>query len=201
MKLEKNTEPLYHHCMPLEKVSHGVICPKPEHSDKDYINAYRWLEDETGFYPLFLAVGNTDDDFRITGYDDNWRVRTSSWFRDGKPGGKYRKKGEFPNHVLFSFSEMDGVFTDYMSWHIILNGIHWGEISDYERRLVTKPSWPKSKWLRKIKRGEIAGQLVAPQIDLREAKKVWCRNKKTKKILETMGFTQVEIKRVLLDRS
>ena len=92
---------LYHHCIPLEHIVHGELRADPFHSDPEFKDAYAWLAKEVCFHPLFLAVGATEEDIRMTGYQDNWRVRTSSWYEDGKLKGKYRRAGGFPNHALF----------------------------------------------------------------------------------------------------
>ncbi len=34
--------------------------------------AYGWLADRLGFWPLFLAVGETEEDRRVTGYQMQW---------------------------------------------------------------------------------------------------------------------------------
>jgi len=180
----------------------GEIKPSREHSDPEYLKSIEWLEKEVGFYPLFLAVGTTDEDLRMTGYQDNWRVKVASSYKDGKQVGEYRKKGEFPNQVLFSFNEVDGIFTDYQGWHIALNSA-WNNynISKQDKRYIFKYSWPRSKWIRKALDDAMGVQLVAPRLDLRLADRVMVRNNTTKKQLEETGFNNIEVKRITLEDS
>jgi len=79
----------YHHCRSLDSAVYGRVEASPEHADQDFKDAYSWLEKEVGFYPLFLAVGTTDEDIRMTGYQNQWRKILS----DGLNGKDYRKKG------------------------------------------------------------------------------------------------------------
>ena len=197
---------LYHHNRSLESVIFGEVKANPEHSDPEFKDAYSWLERQVGFYPLFLADGTTEDDIRMTGYQSQWAKVNGSEIVGRRKDGSYiqryilRKKGEFPNYVLFSFEEVDGVFTDFDYWHIPLNSIMNGyEVTDYERRLTLKPSWPKSKWLRKAKKDPYSVQLVTSTLYLPDAKRVWVKNKQTKIQLESMGFENVEVKRLLIN--
>ena len=191
--MEKQNIPQYHHCRNLESVVFGEVKASPNYSDKDFRGAYRWLEKEVGFYPLFCAVGTTDEDIRMTGYPDNWRVKVSS--------DEYRKKGEFPNQVLFSFKDVDGVFMDYDAWHLVLNSTRNNyKMSDYEKRLIFKPSWQKSKWLMQANEKPHTIQLVTPTLYLHKADKIGVRNDMTKKELGDKGFQNIEVKRVLIER-
>ena len=191
---------LYHHCTNLEKIIFGEIKANPRYSEPDFKNAYLWLEKEVGFYPLFLAVGETEEDIRMTGYQSQWRIKIASGTIDGKVSPKYRKAREFPIFVLFSFEDVGGIFTDYDAWHLVLNA----EYKDYnlaahEKKMVFKPSWPKSRWLRKAKEHPGTVQLVAPKLHLPDAGRIWVRNKKAKKQLESVGFKNIEVKRLLLE--
>ena len=115
---------LYHHCMPLEQVVFGKIDADPKFTESggnfgDDRKAYRWLENEVGFYPLFLSVGDNKEELYMKGYFNQWR----RVIEESKDGNKYRKKGEFPNEVLFSFEEIDGVFSDFLKWYTVLNKV------------------------------------------------------------------------------
>ena len=201
---------LYHHSIDLENVVYGELRPDPTKSERDLLSAYRWLEEQVGFYPLFLAVGKTDEDIRMTGYYHQWARITGTKFVQMPDGtsvvrNKIRKKGEFPNRVLFSFNDLEGRFTDYENWHIILNSIdHFTEtmyeITDYKRRLVLKPSWPTSRWIRKARNDPCSVQLVVPSLNFPEATRIWVRNKATKRKLEDMEFKNVEVHRMLVER-
>jgi len=197
----------YHHSMDLENIIYGEIKAHPKYTeDKDYKKAYLWLEKQIGFYPLFLAVGETEDDIRITGYQGQWAVNIGSKIVGRRKNGTYisknilRKKGEFPNYVLFSFKEVEGVFIDYDYWHFALSAaFNNEEITDYEKKLIFKKSWPKSKWLRKTKNKPGTVQLVTSKLYLPDAQRIWVRNKATKKQVEEMGFNNVEVKRLRAD--
>ena len=199
---------VYHHCVNLEHVIYGALTAKYDYhkDDEPYGDANSWLEKQVGFYPLFLAVGMTEEDIRMTGYQNQWeRVVGSETIGKDKDGhyiskNILRKKGEFPNHVLFSFKDLDGKFLDYMNWFIVLNSSHKNyDIADYEKKLILKPSWPKSKWLRKAKDNPHSVMLVTSKLYLPDADRIWVRNKKTKHILEKQGFDNVEVKRILVD--
>lgn len=184
----------YHHSMDLEGVVFGERLPDPNHAAESWLlPAYRWLEQEVGFYPLFLAVGETEADIFMTGYRGQWR-RVTAW---SSKGNTYRKKGEFPNYVLFSFAAVYGIYMDFHNWHIAINAtVNNGGVTDYEKRLIFKPSWPRSKWLRKARKDPGSVQLVTPRLYLPDAKRIWVRNQPTKKALETMGFRHVAVRRL-----
>ncbi|MBI4439884.1 hypothetical protein HY638_02840 [Candidatus Woesearchaeota archaeon] len=188
----------YHHCRSLNSIVYGETRANSEHSDPNFKEAYSWLEKEVGFYPLFLAVGATEEDIRMTGYQNQWRRILSS----GPNGKDFRKRREFPNDVLLSFENVDGVFMDYDYWHLALNaGYKNYQITDYEKRLIFKPSWPTSKWLRKAKKIPHSVQLVTPSLYLQDSQRIWVRNQPTRALLISMGFDNVETKRLLLEES
>ena len=190
---------LYHHCRNLESVVYGEVKGNPEFADTDFKGAYNWLEKELGFYPLFLAVGDTGEDIKMTCYYDNPRIQTSNGLENQKLKGGYRKKGEFPNYVLFSFDNVEGVFTDYDSWHLVINASRKNyRMTNYEKKLLFKPSWKKSDWLRKARKEPGTVQIVTPKLYLPSSKRIWARNTKTKKLLEKSGFLDIEVKRMLL---
>jgi hypothetical protein len=78
---------LFHHARTLAHVRHGVVrgappaglLPEPDcaggcpaelddyHAAVLYDAAYAWLRERLGFWPLFLAVGEEDEDLRMTG--------------------------------------------------------------------------------------------------------------------------------------
>lgn len=186
---------LFHHCIPFSKITHGCIHPNESHSYNRFVPAYRWFEKEKGFYPLFLSVGNTVDDVHMTGYSDNWRRYIGSKIVEpGKPAVSiYRKKGEFPNLVLFSFDSVDGIFNDYQAWHLVLNG---SDLSPYEKRLLFKPSYSRARWLLMAKRRPHTVQICTSFLDLTKAKKVWVRNSDTKAKIEGLGFQNVEVNKL-----
>ena len=89
--------PCFHHCMPVAGVEHGTIRPDRSLSSPDFPHAYEWLEKEIGIFPLFIAVGRSDEVIRMSGYTDNWRLFV------GCEGGikKYRRKGNSPISPFF----------------------------------------------------------------------------------------------------
>ena len=192
-----NTDLLYHHCLPAAAAVPPAIRPDRSRTDPDWLTTYEWVGKITGFYPLFLAVG---DNIGMTGYQDNWRVRTGGDFENGTYRKTYRKKGGFPNLAVLSFDKLDGVFMDYMSWHIALNTIPNGRtVTESEKMVIFKPSWTKSRWIRAALNGTHQVQLVVPELDLRNAGGVLVRNHATRKIMEVRGFRNVQVKRIKVD--
>jgi len=192
-KENNKVTPSCHHARQLEYCIYGVVRQKrgvSEYFDK----AYDWLEREVGFYPLFLSVGETVDDMAMTGYQNQWR----RLLVEGKNYRKYRQKGEVQNQVLFSFVDIpDGIFIDYMNWHMVLNSEYDNyQIPDREKRMIFRPSWRKSDWLRYARHNPHSVQLVIPELDLREATRVWVRNIQTQLHLEKVGFGNVEVRRI-----
>lgn len=156
--------------------------------------AYEWLAEQVGFYPLFLAVGTSADDKRITGYQV-----------------QFHPESERSPEALFSYKEKPGsplLFNDYDQWHIIINdalnsleslggGRHTRrlpEVSDVVRRLVMKPSWRDSDWLRRVRRQTHSVQAVVPSLDLAAADRVWCADDETRAALVDQGFDARRIK-------
>ena len=201
-----------YHGMPFAQVKRGLLIPDPVYSDEDFLPAYRWLEKETGFYPLFLAVGTVEEAVYVTGYSNQWRVYIGSEPGEGGTWRKvYRKAGEFPNYVLFglplsalagnSAESFSAVFTDYQWWHAVLNDcLNGSAVGQQVRRFLFKKSWPRSKWLSTAAKDGHLVQVVAPQIDLDQAAFVWARNQETAKALRQMGFANVQVKRLLVER-
>lgn len=210
-----------YHAMPLAQVKRGLLIPDPSYSDEEYLPAYRWLERETGFFPLFLAVGTVQEAVYVTGYSNQWRVYIGGEPTDGGSWRKlYRKAGEFPNYVLFALplsalagnsegnsertakDSFSGVFTDYQWWNIVLTDCMNGTaVGQKLRRTLFKKSWARSKWLSTAAKDGHLVQVVAPQIDLDRAAFVWARNQETAKTLRQMGFANVQVKRLPLEIS
>src|SRR3989338_6708832 len=66
----------YHHSRPLEFSPYGIVTQhKPEGPVERYSQEerYAWLGNEIGFYPLFMAVGRSEDDKYMTQYHTQWR--------------------------------------------------------------------------------------------------------------------------------
>ncbi len=189
---------LYHHCLPAAAAYPITIRPDPNRSDSFFLPAYEWVRQIVGFYPLFLAVGNN---IRMTGYQDNWKIRVGGNFVDGNYQKNYRKSGGFPNLAVFSFDTLDGVFMDYDSWHIALNAYPNGRtVTEAEKKMIFKPSWTKYRWIRAALERTHQVQLVAPELPLREAREVFVRNNATRKMMEERGFHNVQVKRIEVDQ-
>ena len=176
---------MYHHSRTLDSVVFGEVKASHKYTNKYDKAAYSWLADNVGFYPLFLAVGQREDDLWRTEYDRQF---------------KRYEKGKYPNEVLFSFRHVQGVFMDAEYWNIQLM-TNFAEESPTQRdyRWTLKPQWHNDpdKWLRLANRSDSRGvDLVVPSLYLPDALRVWVRNKPTKTLLEELGFTNVEVRRI-----
>lgn len=190
-------QPLFHHAIPFTQVRYGSIRADPAYSlDTDFLPAFRWLAGKIGFFPHFLSVGCDESAIRRTGYGDQWRVLIGRDVEGETSRRIYRKSGEYPNTVLFSFDDLDGVFMDFMSWHIALNNCAGGRtVSDRETRMILKPSWTRRRWLCAAA-GTHAVDLLTPDLPLDAAVRVWVRNRDTRYALVEMGFRNVEVVRL-----
>src|ERR1035437_106465 len=182
--------------------------------------SYAWVEKEVGFFPLFLAVGRSADSQRMSGYQNQWgRILVSS-----KDETIYRVPGEFPNDVLFSWEARPAEplhYHDYDLWHCVLNSVASTETDNgrYKKmkkrtkpitaeeffvkeeylgqqleRGVWKRSWPESKWLAHERKNSHCVQAVVPELDLRTADLIRCRNQQTRKELISRGFVAEKIR-------
>jgi hypothetical protein len=199
MHLDKE-QLFFYHKLPLEQVERKLLIPNPAFSDSEFLPAYRWLEQEIGFFPLFLAVGREEAAY-VTGYQNQWLVNLGGRQVDGVYQPIIRKAGDFPNYVLFAFpiKTLEGVYTDYLWWNIVLSDVlSQVQVSSQLRRLLFKKSWPTHKWLRLANQDGHQVQFLAAQLDLAQASFVWVRNEKTAKTLRNMGFHDVRVKRLSL---
>jgi len=183
---------------PTECLRSGELCPIDDwHEQALYMEpAYDWLAERIGFYPLFLAVGDHEDALRITGYADQFR-------RKHRPAG-------VRNRALFSFADLPEplAFQDYDAWHFPLGGTmeigtHRREVivPPYWERAILKASWRRSDWLRRARRAPGSVQAAVPELDLRAADRIWCRNQATRGRLIAMGFApeRVEVRRLRVE--
>lgn len=158
--------------------------------------AYGWLAERVGFWPIFLAVGGSDDDRQITGYSIQWQRPCDA---------RLRADQSCVNKVLFAFAgEPEGIaYVDYDWWHCALNeavnmrGRHAAvlrgpeppiDVTRYEERMILKRSWSRSRWLTKAAADAGRVQAVVPRLDLRAADEIWCRNQPTRRELIRRGF-------------
>lgn len=172
----------YHHSRPLDEVRYGPVTQSRvilDEFDAVEIKSYDWLARYVGFFPLFLAVGDSDESIRSTGWQNQWRRKS--------------------NEVLFSFRDIENkAFLDSDYWVIVpgnfANGFY--DISEYTRRLILKPSWKKSDWLRTARRDGGRVEAVVPELDLRTADLISVRNKTTQQLMENQGFKNVQVTRI-----
>jgi len=178
-----------------------MITADPVYADSDFLPAYEWLEQETGFFPHFLSVGNSETVISRTGYADNWRVFDHGEFSGNGYLKYYHKKGEFPNLILLSFDDMEGVFMDFLSWHIAINAcMNKKPVSKQEMKMILKPSWEKRRWIRAAENGSHCVDLLTPKLSLDRASRIYVRNHATKKSMECMGFRNIEVMRTLVEK-
>ena len=192
----------FHHARPFEVVRYGIVS-QVDPMDvvgsggniadaKFHSDAYKWLEDKVGFYPLFMAVGRRNQDAYITGYPDNWK----RVIRKSLKGSVHRKAGEHPNIVLFSFEQppKGSVYTDHDMWNCLMP--RTGRVKENEVYSLFKPSWNRNDWITKANSDPGSVQLLSPELDLRDASAVYARNDPTKRRLEDMGFKNVKVARL-----
>ena len=188
--------PLYHHAIGLHDLrrvpADGVMVPDPSLSDPDYLPAYRWAEREVGFFPLFLAVGRRVEDVRMTGYQDHWAPPDLPQL-PAEPGDEAADR----RLVLFSFDHVDGAFSDYMAWHLVLNaGKDDYRLTPRETAMVLRRSWPASRWRRAAEHGPHSVQLLAPRLDLRRAVRVWVPDDATRREVGRLGHASARVRRI-----
>jgi hypothetical protein len=203
---------VFHHACDLAYVQHGVVrgvrglrrggllelgsCGDCGRLDLEarveltFDAAYAWAAERVGFWPLFVAVGRDDEDRRMTGYQDQWRRWRATDGEQARPLSR----------VLFSWRQAPpaAVFMDFGAWHIVLNSVEFpsadlGEarvrrISPSYERQIWKRSWRASDWLRMARRGQVSVQAVVPELDLRTADELWCRNEACASQLVGAGF-------------
>lgn len=184
--------------MPLVQVAPSTVRADPAYSAGTFLlQAYEWLEEQVGFFPHFVAVGNDEDALYRTGYQDNWQVWMGGDFVQGIYRKSYRIKGEFPNLVLLSFEHLEGVFMDFMSWHIAINAcINGKRVPTSVMKMILKTSWTDKHWLQAARNQSHVVDLLVPEIPLDTAGGVWVRNCATQELVERRGFRNVEVARI-----
>lgn len=163
----------------------------PWHDAFYYDPCYRYAAGEAGFWPLWLAVGETLADRRMTGYANQFR-------RDGL---------ERAEEVLFSWKAAPAAvrFLDYQLWYIVLNSVSCShnrkghrawlrKIEPYWERQIWRRSWSSARWIRKALADPHSVQALAPQLDLTTADEIWCASKDTKALLASRGFESRRLK-------
>lgn len=198
---------LFHHTTELEYCYPQVIKPGPEHLPKDdslwaeQLNqAYSWLSQRIGHWPLFLSVGDDPSAWQMTGYQSQWARLLSERYQEGKRIATYRKPGDFPSLVLFSFPCLSQAsFSSYYWWHCALNGAE--AVSKEEEEEMLRPRYSTDDWLKKAVRSPGSVQAHVPQLDLGQAQRIWCRSLKAKQQLIKQGFDPeiIQVKRLAVD--
>lgn len=108
---KEQTSLTYHHARPLEFSAYDLILPQRrityEPEDEYPEKIFSWLEERLGFYPLFMAVGRTQTDRYMTGYQTQFDRRLLN------QGAVVEN-----NLVLFSYQKPPprGIYTDYHIW-------------------------------------------------------------------------------------
>jgi hypothetical protein len=156
--------------------------------------AYRWLAERIGFWPIFLAVGETAEDRRLTGYQSQFS-RRRGWDSFGQPR----------DQVLFSYTDAPAEvrFVDYINWHLVLNAVHsrdgdphqpYVELDNSRHQAsILRRSWRQSDWLRHARRHPGSVQAMLPQLDLRAADQIWTPNRPVATALHRLGFDPARI--------
>jgi len=179
--------------MQLKNVKYGIIRMNIE----EYVqglgpdwywlkNLYAWFRQKIGFWSIFLTVADRYDAYVLEGYHLNW---------------KSGEKDQDSNYVLFSFEELRGIFVDN-NWreYMLVNAVHYNKqeinrmMGLVRERWLFKPAWSKEKWL-KFSNNNLV-RLACKELDLRNAKRIWVRNKQTRRALERMGFSDVQVHRI-----
>lgn len=182
---------MYYHHRELQYVEYGKIYPPPiESLDPDFALAYRWLGQYCGFFPqVWLSRSSSS----ITGY-----------FSSG-PRKKFRQDG-----LLFGFESIRGFPLAFDLWCELLNVLinlksieqankavqaHFEERA-HDPDLREEPislAWRKTGDLQHVLSKHLFvkhDQVVVPNLNLKAAKLVICRNEYQKKALRQMGFIE-----------
>lgn len=198
----------FHHARSLANVRHGTVAPvrltelipRPDcsggcewsdawHEALVMEATYKWLAGLSGFWPLFLAVGETDEDRRMTAYQ-------LQFSRSPKSG----PRGPIRERVMFSYHHPPPgtVYLDYMNWHIPLNSLieqhgdpHRLAVqlrSRGDQAAVLKRSWPASRWLRYARQNPHCVQAAVPELNLAAADEIWVPNQRIAHALHQQGF-------------
>lgn len=195
------------HGRDLNEVTCGVVYPNKEHPhNPDQVPKYQWLEKQIGFWPLWLAVGSRKAAY-FTRYHYNW-TSGYGWNERGHLDWKPWKKGEAPNRVMFIFDPncIDGVFVDYMSWLDLgmcmrhtTAGVVVENVDDQLKKRILLDGMTREEKMQYSYKNPLYLNYVTQNLDLRKALAVWCRDEATKQKLEQMGFTKVQVVRILAD--
>jgi len=184
----------YHHSRPIDFVNFGPVKQlsplKTQPEDPEYAqildSGYKFIEKRLGFYPLFLAVGRTNSDLFLTGFQDS----------DISSEPKTRT-------ALFSFQDKprNGVFMDFHQWNVSVLNMHWsGAPTDREIQSIFKPSWIRNDWISYANKFPGSVQMVVPDLDLSFADMVTVKSNEDKNLLTKLGFGNVVVAKLIEEK-
>jgi len=185
---------MYYHTREIQYVTYGKVGPTPlEAIDPNFDLAYQWLGQYCGFYPQVWLSRSVS---RITGFRRN-----------------YYKKQSPQDKVLFAFETIQGFPLEYDFWEQILVSV-WNEKNltranrsvrkiihenaldpDYRDHPVSV-TWLETRNIQQVLSKHLFvkhDQVVVPQLNLKSAKQIICRNEHQKKTLRRMGFIEDRI--------
>jgi hypothetical protein len=182
---------MYYHHRALSYVTFGKVGPPPvETLDPDFARAYRWLGQYCGFFPqVWLSRSRR----RITGF------RSPSVNRRARVDG-----------VLFGFDSIRGFPLTYDFWCELLGTLMNSESLDRANKAVEQHldgrasdpelwgepislAWRETRDVRHVLSKHLFvkhDQVVVPNLNLKAAKLIICRNEDQKRSLRRMGFIE-----------
>lgn len=189
---KKTSRAMYYHCRELKYVEYGKVFPPPDEAcDEVIFPAYEWLGHYCGYCPqVWLSRCNIG----MTGFRNQWARKN-----DG---------------ILFGFDVVKGFELNYELWHFVM-GTAWAfpdatpeEVSqmvfaavrdvdrsgrrDPDHVPLTGGADTVEAFLEKaVFRSR--DHLVVPNLNLKSAKKIICRNERQKKKLRRKGFIEDRI--------
>lgn len=200
---------MYYHARELKFVEYGKVVPAPESAiESDFANAYRWLGKYCGFFPqVWLARSRSS----LTAY--RRQCGKYGFGRDHKTVmfGFDNVRGfpvEFGNwHAVLNVAinlpegtgaeQVDTVF--HRNFQTPCSEEECIEFYGEDRRCWPEELRDRCKgmtvddWLQKhLFRTE--DQVVVPALNLKAAKKIFCRDERQKKALRKMGFIEDRIR-------
>ncbi len=188
---------MYYHARQIQYVTYGKVGPPPlETLDPNFALAYRWLGQYCEFHPQVWLSRSTSG---ITGFRfPNLLKRTPK----SPPSDK----------VLFGFETIQGFPVNYDFWCELLCTLMNSKSLDHantriqediaERSVDPDPemyedpisvTWRKTHDVRAVLSEHLFvkhNQMVVPQLNLKAAKVIICRNEHQKKTLRRMGFIE-----------
>jgi len=199
---------MYYHARPLKYVEYGKVEGNPD-PDEWLVSAYRWLGFQCGFFPqVWLSRSRSQICGFRPGQISKSRVRCAD---------KNQAMFCFENIRGFpvAYDPWHAVIDGALEWqkreNAILandkdsikemNRIIWKRIVDIEHELAREgygdyeysgKCSSVEEWLQKVLFVKL-DQVVVPSLNLKAAKKVYCKNERHKKTLRQMGFIEDRI--------